>query len=169
MPWPLFTGPLISNTYFWEIVTLLKAQKIQFLQPLILVLMLPPQHKASLFYSWLFFSLFFFPFLSPLFTPVQPLHEVIPFVPSLLQTISYLHWLQFSIKDKNLTLVEGPIESSIWDLRFAFPAWDFEVGKLRGSLEEVAKHLSQKSFKAENMLTPRLWGWAKPGNKRKTK
>lgn len=63
---------------------------------------------------------------------MEPLHEVIPFVTSLLQTISYLHWLQFSIKDKNLTLVEGPIESSIWDLRFAFPAWDFEVGKLQG-------------------------------------
>lgn len=34
-----------------------------------------------------------------------------------------------------------------------------KLGSLRESLDEVAKCLSQKSFKAENMLTPRLWGW----------
>lgn len=90
------------------------------------------------------------PFSSPLFTPVQPLHEVIPFVTSLLQTTSYLHWLQFPIKDKNLTLVEGPIEgSSIWDLRFAFPAWDFEVGKLEREPGWGGKVSFKKGFKGE--------------------
>lgn len=105
---------------------LLKAHKIQFLQPLILVLMPPPQYNASLFYpSFLSLSLFFFLpfslFLSPLFIPVQPLHEVILFVAGLLQTNSYSHWLQFSIKDKNLTLVEGPIETA------ESRGWDFDL------------------------------------------
>lgn len=87
---------------------LLKAHKIQFLQPLILVLMLLRQHNALSLLPLAFFFLLFL-FLSPLFTPAQPLHEVIPFEARLPQPNSYLHWLQFSIKHKNLTLAEGPI------------------------------------------------------------
>lgn len=92
---------------------------------------------------------------------MQPLHEVIPFVASLLQTNSYLHWLQFSIKDKNLTLAEGPIEaaeSSIWDLDLLSQLETLKLGSMREWLDEVVKCLSDKSFKAENMLTQGLWG-----------
>lgn len=113
-----------------------------------------------------FFFLFFF-FFSPFsfFIPSIYPNVATPqgnsFVARLPQTNSYLHWLQFSIKHKNLTLAEGPIEaagSSIWDLDLLSQLETLKLGSLRECLHEAVKCLSNKSFKAENMLTQGLWG-----------